>query len=251
MAKTWAELFPVADTFAPEITISPDSGAVDVPITTNIKISFNEPILDKTGTEILDPKPLITFKLDNESGADVNFTATINTGKDTITITPDAFLSNSQVYYIELDSVKDAAGNATDIFKSTFTTVALDVTPPVATIYPDSGAVDVPVNVVITIKFDEPVLDKTGADITDANLNSIITLKKDSITGADVNFTATINAEKDSIRITPQTLLLNDQVYYIKLDSVSTHLYVADTIITSFTTIIAEILHLLWQLYIF
>ena len=240
VAKTWAELFPVADTFAPEITISPDSGAVDVPITTNIKISFNEPILDKTGTEILDPKPLITFKLDNESGADVNFTATINTGKDTITITPDAFLSNSQVYYIELDSVKDAAGNATDIFKSTFTTVALDVTPPVATIYPDSGAVDVPVNVVITIKFDEPVLDKTGADITDANLNSIITLKKDSITGADVNFTATINAEKDSIRITPQTLLLNDQVYYIKLDSVSDASgNVADTIIASFTTIIA------------
>ena len=233
----WNIRATLSDAIAPEITISPENNATNVPLSSEITISFSKPVRNLDDTEITDVNvaSLITLKVDSITGADVPFTATINTGKDTITITPSSLLE-SKKYYIELASVEDTLNIATEVFTSSFTTV--DLTAPVATIYPADGTADVAVDTFITIAFNEPVFDKNGADITDANLTSLVTLRIDSITGANVPFTATINAEKDIIIITPTPRLLNSKTYFVLLDSVQDASgNAADSLKSTFTTI--------------
>lgn len=54
--------------------------------------------------------------------------------------------------------------------------------------------------------------------ITDADVASLITLKKTGATGADVPFTATINAGKTVITIVPSPELSPNTVYYLAID---------------------------------
>ena len=126
---TSASITPTAaDTTAPTVTFLPAASATDVAITSTPTITFNEAIrkaADNSAVINSSVGDLITFKKDNASGIGVAFTATINTEKTVITITPTASLENSQVYYLAIGaSVEDAADNAITASNASFTTIA-------------------------------------------------------------------------------------------------------------------------------
>jgi hypothetical protein len=91
---------------------------------------------------------------------------------------------------------------------------AADVTAPTFTVTPNNGDINVAVNTPIVLTFDEAIRNIDDSEITDANVAALLTLKETDITGADVPFTATIDAAKKIITATPTTELKNSQVYY-------------------------------------
>ena len=117
----------VYDGAAPTATFSPTSGATGVAVDTTITLTFSEAMRLVAGNVAItnsNVASLITLKKTNSSGANVSFTATVNTGKTVITITPSANLSNGQLYYVAIGAtVEDTADNALVATTATFTTV--------------------------------------------------------------------------------------------------------------------------------
>jgi hypothetical protein len=98
--------------------------------------------------------------------------------------------------------------------------LAGDNTPPAATYLPADGATDVGINVVPTITFDEPVLKTDGSELTDSDLATLLTFKKDNSAGNNVGHTATIDASKKVITVTPSAPLDNSQAYFLGIGPV-------------------------------
>jgi len=208
----------IVDLTAPTFTSIPADTDVDVAIDASIVITFNEPIRNIDDSEITDVNvgTLLTLKKTDDAGEDVAFTATIDAEKKVITIVPDANFNYLQVYYVGIAAVEDANDNASTASSLTFTTVSDQVAPTVTTV-PDNGATDVAVDASITISFDEAIRNIDDSEITDANVATLITFKETDDAGADVAFTATIDAGKQVITITPDADLTYTQVYYIAI----------------------------------
>lgn len=129
-----------ADITAPVATWDPTNSATDVSITSNITITYDEAIRNIDNSEITSGaivQGLITLKETDVSGADVAFTATIDDDKKVITITPNADLANSQLYYVAIAEVEDVLDNATTAESITFTTVS--ATPVLTLTTPNGG----------------------------------------------------------------------------------------------------------------
>ena len=140
VGETYASVTPGADVTAPIPTFLPANSTADVAITVAPTITFNEPIYKTDGTAVVnaDLASLVIFKQTDASGADVPFTAIINSTRKIITITPSAPLSNSQLYYLAISSIKDATGNQSTLANTLFTTIAA-ATPTVTLTYPAGG----------------------------------------------------------------------------------------------------------------
>jgi hypothetical protein len=140
VGETYASVTPGADVTAPVAAFYPLNNSVDVLINAVPTITFDEGIFKTDGSAVTDADlaSLVTFKKTNGSGSDVPFTATINTAKKVITITPSASLDNSQLYYLAVGAVKDASGNQSTASNVTFTTIAA-ATPTVTLTYPAGG----------------------------------------------------------------------------------------------------------------
>jgi len=93
----------------PETSFSPTDGATQVSITTDIKVSYNQAVRNTNATEITDANvaSLITLLYD---ATPIPFTATINTGKTLITITPDADLPADKTINVTIAPVENNAG---------------------------------------------------------------------------------------------------------------------------------------------
>jgi acetyl esterase/lipase len=118
-------LLGTPETSPPVATFNPSSGSTGVLINVNPVISFNEPVQKPDGTPITnaDLPSLVSFKINNAGGADVPFTATINTAKTIITIVPTSNLSFSQMYFLSIAAVEDGLGNEAGAQTATFTTM--------------------------------------------------------------------------------------------------------------------------------
>ncbi|HEU5289943.1 MAG TPA: T9SS type A sorting domain-containing protein [Cyclobacteriaceae bacterium] len=117
--------FTTGDTQAPIITFSPTDNATDFSAVGNVVITFNEPIRKTDDTPITPADiegGLIEFKLTNDAGAAVPFTATINGTNTMITLNPNSTLLHNQLFYIEVNPVEDVVNNATIAQNIDFTT---------------------------------------------------------------------------------------------------------------------------------
>ena len=72
----------------PTVTFIPSDGTNDIAVNENITINFSEAMrsIDNTILTNSNIDSHITLKLNNASGSNINFDATINTEKPTITI---------------------------------------------------------------------------------------------------------------------------------------------------------------------
>ncbi|KAF0202545.1 MAG: hypothetical protein FD170_1719 [Bacteroidetes bacterium] len=80
----------------------------------------------------------------------------------------------------------------------------------------DNNAVNVPINQTFIIDYSQPVRMIGGAAITNSNVAQLINFREDGSTGPLVGFTATINAAKTQIVVTPNPSLKYDQRYYFQ-----------------------------------
>ena len=113
-------------TTAPTVTFNPANGDTGEAISDNITITFSEAVRNIDNTVLTDSNidSLITLKLDNASGNNINFDATINGDKTVITINPTSNLPNSQAVYVALGAtVEDSTDNVITAVNATFTTV--------------------------------------------------------------------------------------------------------------------------------
>jgi acetyl esterase/lipase len=99
-------------------------------------------------------------------------------------------------------------------------TVTPETSPPVATFVPSNGATLVLLSATPTITFNEPVRKTDASPLTNTDLFSLVSFKTSNASGTDVLFTATINASKTVITVTPVSVLSYDQQYYLAVGPV-------------------------------
>ena len=115
----------VIDAAAPTITFSPVDGATAVALNSDITLIFNEAIRLIEGNATItneNVNALITLKVDDGNGANLDFNAVIV--GNTITIDPDNDFRAEQVIYVAIGAtLEDASNNAISAASSTFTAV--------------------------------------------------------------------------------------------------------------------------------
>ena len=152
---------PPADTTPPTVTSTvPKDGASNIPISTDIKVTFSE-AMDKASAKdafSIDPDVAGSFSWDN----------------NTLIFNPDSNLSYKTTYTVTIsDSATDLAGNQLDgdndgtaggNYSFSFTTESIpDTTPPTVTsTVPKDGASNIPISTDIKVTFSE-AMDKASA----------------------------------------------------------------------------------------
>ena len=113
------------DSTGPTVTFNPLNGATGVSINENIIITFSEAVRNIDNTVLTDSNidSHITLKLNNASGSNISFDASINTGKTVITLDPVNDLPASQTVYVAIGAtLEDLADNPITDANTSFTT---------------------------------------------------------------------------------------------------------------------------------
>ncbi len=113
-----------ADETGSMFTMTPANGATNVSVSAPMLIQFSQPIRMKDGQTLNNGNvaALITLKENGPTGANAVFTATINTAKTLITVTPSPDLKYNQLYYLKVDTAENMQGVHTFAGVSTFNT---------------------------------------------------------------------------------------------------------------------------------
>ncbi len=178
----------ILDTARPFVSLSsPASGASDVPLTTDITITFTEPV-----NQALVPANVMIVSRDNVA---IDGTFAVS-GADVIFTPSGPFPPGQQITYRVLPDLEDLAGNRfLFIFSRTFTTIAgVDgVSPSVLSITPGAGAIEIGRTVPVTLRFSEPLSGSTINDETFALFANGLEIPK-SITRTSNNAVVTLKA---------------------------------------------------------
>ena len=229
--------FTAIDSITPTLTFSPVNSSTNVANDSNITITFSEAIRNTDNSALTDSNvdSLITLKVTNSSGSDIAFDATIDSDKKVITINPDSDFSSEQVIYVAIGTtVEDDANNAISASSITFTardTTADDTTAPTITWSPADSATGVAKDSNITLTFNEAIRNTDNTELTDSNVDSLITLKLTKSSGTDIAFDATIDSAKSVITINPSSDFSSEQVIYVAIGASVEDLY--DNVITA------------------
>jgi methionine-rich copper-binding protein CopC len=213
--------FTTPDTVAPTITFNPLNNATGVVETTNITITFNEPVRLINNSTITGPdiSSLVELRLTDGTGALIPFSGSINGGNTVITINPTPTLAGNTVYYVEINPVEDFNNNATTIASITFTTG--DTLPPSLIFNPANSATNVSAVGNITITFSEPIRKTDGSALSIADIEGgVVELKETNNSGTAVSFTATLSGGNTIITLNPSSTLIYNQVYYVEVNPI-------------------------------
>ncbi|MBC8345599.1 MAG: Ig-like domain-containing protein, partial [Candidatus Marinimicrobia bacterium] len=102
---------------------------------------------------------------------------------------------------------------------STWNFKSADETNPTVTFTPSNGETDVELNSNITLTFSEAIQNVDNTELTDENVDVLLTLKTTNSTGPSIAFDATIDTDKKVIIINPTSDFINSQVIYVALGS--------------------------------
>ena len=209
--------FTTADGTAPTIIFNPADGDTGVGRDSNINIEFNEAVVNTNTSEITNSNiaSLIALKDSNLNGSDLEFTATIDTDKKIITIDPNNNFSLGQTVYVSILAVEDASANETSLSSSTFTVTTTGAA--IATIVPTNSSTDILASSNITIGFNTAMRNLNDSEITNNNVNSLITLRNTNSSGTAIPFTASINSAKNVITINPIGDFSSGQNVYVAI----------------------------------
>ena len=204
-----------------DITFSPKKGASNVKLDTKITVTFSEAMEMANGDKITSSniKDFIELRKSSESGSKLTFSASIDSAKKVITITPDSNLSKDTKYYLILtkNSIRNGRGDKNSEQVTYFST-GDNADSLSATYSPANGASNVSTSTGITITLSEEVVRySNGATISssDSYLKDCIVFRKNSASGDTVSYSASINSSKKVITITPNSALVLNQKYYV------------------------------------
>ena len=179
-----AEVTNETDPLNPDITppeislVTPESESTDIRESTEIEVQFNEPLLSRS------VKPSVFELKETATGTLVSDASLrLSENQRSLIFQPRTILKDYTEYQVTVKDVKDASGNKlSGEFISTFTTGNfIDTTAPVVQISnPENNATSIPVNGVITVVFDEPVVKES---LTDDNVYLYDNVVNEKITG--------------------------------------------------------------------
>jgi hypothetical protein len=110
------------------INFVPENGSLNVPVAISPTIAFSVPVEMANGNAITNSniQSIITFKVNNDGGANVPYTGTVDDQKKVITINPNSDLSNNQTYYLALNNevIRYQGGNLITGESIVFSTVS-------------------------------------------------------------------------------------------------------------------------------
>ena len=201
---SWTFTTVAVDNIPPTVTsVLPVNGSTGISTGTTLTANFSEAINASTVTGT-------TFQL-RDAGNNL-VTATINVSGSQVTLTPSAALTGSTVYTATItggaSGIKDLAGNAlVNNYSWSFTTVAVDNTPPTITsVSPVNGAIGVTTGTTVIANFSEAINASTVTGTTfqlrDAGNNLVA---------------AVINASGSQITLTPSSALTGSTVYTVTI----------------------------------
>ena len=98
--------------------------------------------------------------------------------------------------------------------------VAIDTTAPTVTFSPANDATDVSSSSDITLTFDEAIRKTDDTELTDLNVDTLITLKSTDASGDNIDFDATISG--NVITINPTSDFSSAQVVYVAIGATYT-----------------------------
>jgi len=207
--------FTTVDIIPPVITdYTPSQGVVDVPIDQIINLTFSQNIkFNPSATryyidiyELGNPTPIYESQIRN--GIADNGASILN---NVLTIDAPINFSNSTTHYviIDADGILSNPGDIPfagilDPATYEFTTI---LPAPTTTFNPLSGSTGVSILSNVTINYDLPIRNIDASEITELNLSNLITFETG---GTPIPYTATINLEKTSITIDPDSDLPMD-----------------------------------------
>ncbi len=204
------------DATAPSVTFSPAAGDTVTDASGNVTLTFTEPIKsDSSGADFTATtlKTILTLAEDDENGTAIPYSATIDATKMIVTINPASDLPEGDVYVAVSADHWDAHGNQGSATSATFT-VGAAAAPDPPSFLPANGATVTNAGANITLTFAEKISkDSSGADLANADLSGILTLKTDNASGTAIPHTATINTAKTKITIDPTSNLADGAVY--------------------------------------
>ena len=220
---------PPADTTAPTVNIVPADASTVTDASRNITLTFSEAVYkdtEETAFVAADLTSILTLKTTDTQGDDIAYTASINAENTIITIDPTADLANNSTVYVALtDGYYDAADNQGAEATSTFTVAVpapetpADTIVPVVTITPADGATITDASKDINLSFSEAIYQNVDGDLFDATaLANLVTLKVTDTNGADIPYTASINAENTVVIVNPTADFTNGTVYVALTD---------------------------------
>lgn len=206
------------------ISPNPSNGKTGVKVDSDIKLTFNSPVKLHNGTSIgrSDIKSFVELRRKTSTGTKESFSASIDSARKVITITPDSNLDPNTKYYIVIgkNELKDADGNSNSAFSSFFTTT--DKSSGYITFTPKNGATGVSLTKDLTVRFSEKMMNYDGSTIGNRDLSDIVTLRRgSSSSGSKVPFTASIDSSKREITIDPDSKLAEGTKYYLAILSKS------------------------------
>lgn len=154
--------------------------------------------------------------------------------------THSALLAGTQYYY-RIRAIGDMVAFSNSAYSTATTTTedSGDVTAPTFTFLPADAATGIPMNRVMIITASAPIRDQDGTTvITNANVTNYLTVKEDNGAGANIPYTATINAGKTIITITPNVVYPALDNVFVEIDGVegsvnSVHAATADATFAS------------------
>ncbi|HHZ99380.1 MAG TPA: T9SS type A sorting domain-containing protein, partial [Candidatus Marinimicrobia bacterium] len=205
--------FTTVDNTAPTATIVPADAATGIAPSSNITISFNEPVR-KTDDSALD-NSVVTLKKTDASGDAIAFTTSVDAAQKVITVTPSSGLGSSQTVYVCVNGVEDNSNNALAETCATFTTADADA--PTVNMNPQDGATDVAVDTKVTLTFSETVRNVDDSALDDDNVDARITFKYEDANGSDIPFDATIDSDKKIVTLAPDSNLDNEKKVYVAI----------------------------------
>ncbi len=203
------------------ITFSPKKGEDDVDVTDDFKITFSSAIRDSDGDTVTNAyleRDAIELREKSLSGDAVDISASINSTKKIVTVTPEEPLKPGTKYYLIVTSGSLEFSGGKNIPRTyTYFTTSEDLG---ATVTPANAATAVAPDTEIVIKFNAEIYRPSGSNITSSYLTEqALELHKTKATGTELDFTAVIESDRKTIRIMPAEKLEEGTKYYIIMES--------------------------------
>lgn len=203
-------------------TVKPANGTTGISTDTTIDLTFDEITYTNT-TGLVTPSyaenDIFELRSGSETGTKVSFSATLTNNNRNYSLKPSNLLASNTRYYliIKAGSMTNSlrASNAKQVFSFTTTTQATQKVTP----YPADGATGIPVGTLLKLSFDEAVYQNNGSTSLTASYlkNSVLELRRDSTTGREVDFTASISSDRRTITLTTNSNLSTSTRYYLIL----------------------------------
>ena len=211
-------------------TFYPKSGASSISLEPTIRLTFDDTVFRSASCAALTTTYVEDYAVElregSLSGYEVPFTASLNSNKSVITITPDEYLEPDTRYYIVLvaDKIYNENGESNGRVYSTFTTDededsysgSYENSDLIPTMSPADGKTNVSEGITVRLTFKDTMYRGSGSTLSSSYVeNNCLELREDSVNGTLVPFSVSLNYSKNVFSIEPDARFKTNTTYYI------------------------------------